>query len=65
MSNRSSLEGEYRVEGSVLDELGLDRQAALEPKLKAALHHKILHLVKAHTSAAEAGFLFLGLLRPE
>ena len=35
-----------RVEGSVLDELGLDRQAALELKLKAALHQKILHLVK-------------------
>jgi hypothetical protein len=25
MSNRRSVEGEYRVEGSVLDELGLDR----------------------------------------
>ena len=46
MSNRRSAEGEYRVEGSVLDELGLDRQAALELKLKAALHQKILHLVK-------------------
>jgi len=30
----------------VLDELGLDRQAALELKLKAALHQKILQLVK-------------------
>jgi predicted XRE-type DNA-binding protein len=29
-----------------LDELGLDRQAALELKLKAALHQRILHLVK-------------------
>jgi predicted XRE-type DNA-binding protein len=28
--------------GSVLDELGLDRQAALELKVKAALHQKIL-----------------------
>jgi len=46
MPNRRSIEGEYRVEGSVLDELGLDRQAALELKLKAALHQKILHLVK-------------------
>ena len=46
MSNRRSVEGEYRVEGSVLDELGLDRQAALELKLKAALHQKILLLVK-------------------
>ena len=46
MSNRRSAEGEYRVEGNVLDELGLDRQAALELKLKAALHQKILQLVK-------------------
>jgi predicted XRE-type DNA-binding protein len=46
MPNRRSIEGEYRVDGSVLDELGLDRQAALELKLKAALHQKILHLVK-------------------
>jgi hypothetical protein len=30
----------------VLDELGLDRQAALGLKLKAALHQKILWLVK-------------------
>jgi hypothetical protein len=30
----------------VLDELGLDRQAALELKLKAALHQKILCLVR-------------------
>jgi len=30
----------------VLDELELDRQAALELKLKAALHQKILQLVK-------------------
>src|SRR5271156_5814936 len=46
MSNRRSVEGEYRVEGSVLDELGLDRQSALELKLKASLHQKILQLVK-------------------
>src|SRR5271170_4295864 len=46
MPNRRSVEGEYRVEGSVLDELGLDRQSALELKLKAALHQKILQLVK-------------------
>jgi hypothetical protein len=44
MPNRRSVEGEYRVEGSVLDEPGLDRQATL--KLKAALHQKILQLVK-------------------
>lgn len=37
---------EHRVVGSVLDELGLDRQAVLELKLKAALHQKILQLVK-------------------
>jgi hypothetical protein len=42
MPNRRSVQGEYRVEGSVLDELGLDRQAVLELKLKAALHQKIL-----------------------
>ncbi len=46
MSNKRSGESEYRVVGSVLDELGLDRQAALELKLKAALHQKILQLVK-------------------
>ena len=41
-----SVEREYGVEPSVLDELGLDRQAALELKLKAALHQGILQLVK-------------------
>ena len=46
MSNRRPVEGEYGVVGSVLDELGLDRQAALELELKAALHQKILQLVK-------------------
>jgi predicted XRE-type DNA-binding protein len=46
MPNRRSVESEYRVAGSVLDELGLDRQAALELKLKAALHQKILQLLK-------------------
>jgi hypothetical protein len=46
MQNRHSVEGEYRVEGSVLDALGLDRQAALELKLKAELHQRILQLVK-------------------
>jgi predicted XRE-type DNA-binding protein len=46
MSNRRSVEGEYRVEGSVLDELGLDRQALLELKLKAALHQRMMQWVK-------------------
>jgi predicted XRE-type DNA-binding protein len=46
MPNKRSGESEYRVAGSVLDELGLDRQAALELKLKAALHQRILQLVK-------------------
>lgn len=46
MPNKRSEGNEYRVLGSVLDELGLDRQAALELKLKAALHQKILQLVK-------------------
>lgn len=46
MPNRRSIEGEHRVTRSVLDELGLDRQATLELKLKAALHQRILHLVK-------------------
>lgn len=45
MPNRRSGKDEYRVVGSVLDELGLDRQAALELKLKASLHQKILQLV--------------------
>jgi len=46
MSRKRSEKNEYRVTGSVLDELGLDRQAALELKLKAALHQNILQLVK-------------------
>lgn len=46
MPSKRSAESEYRVTGSVLDELGLDRQAALELKLKAALHQNILQLVK-------------------
>jgi hypothetical protein len=46
MSNARSVEVECRVEGSVLDELGLDGQAALELKLKVALHQKILLVAK-------------------
>ncbi len=46
MPSKRSEENEHRVTGSVLDELGLDRQAALELKLKAALHQNILQLVK-------------------
>ena len=46
MPKRRSEKSEYRVTGSVLDELGLDRQATLELKLKAALHQNILQLVK-------------------
>jgi predicted XRE-type DNA-binding protein len=46
LPNKRSLEGEYRVTGSVLDELGLDRQSALELKLKASLHQNILELIK-------------------
>jgi predicted XRE-type DNA-binding protein len=46
MPRRRSVEGEYRVSGSVLDELGLDRQGALELKLKASLHQNILQLIK-------------------
>lgn len=46
MPSKRSEENEYSVTGSVLDELGLDRQAALELKLKAALHLNILQLVK-------------------
>lgn len=45
MPSKRSGKDEYRVVGSVLDELGLDRQAALELKLKASLHQKILQLV--------------------
>jgi predicted XRE-type DNA-binding protein len=46
MPSKHSAQDKYRVTGSVLDELGLDRQAALELKLKAALHQRILQLVK-------------------
>jgi predicted XRE-type DNA-binding protein len=35
-----------------LDELGLDRQGALELKLKAALHQKILQLIKRRRYSA-------------
>jgi predicted XRE-type DNA-binding protein len=35
-----------------LDELGLDRQGALELKLKAALHQKILELIKRRRYSA-------------
>jgi phage-related protein/predicted XRE-type DNA-binding protein len=52
MSNKRSARDEYRVRGSVLDELGLDRQGALELKLKAALHQKILQLVKRRRHTA-------------
>jgi predicted XRE-type DNA-binding protein len=46
LPNKRSAEGEYRETGSVLDELGFDRQGTLELKLKAALHQKILQLIK-------------------
>lgn len=52
MSKRRSVESEYRVSGSVLDELGLDRQGALELKLKAALHQRILLLIKRRRYSA-------------
>jgi predicted XRE-type DNA-binding protein len=46
LPNKRSVESEYRVTGSVLDELGLGRQGALELKLKVALHQNILQLIK-------------------
>lgn len=52
MAKRRSVEGEYRVRGSVLHELGLDRQGALELKLKAGLHQKILQLIKRRRYSA-------------
>ncbi len=52
MPNKRSVEGEYRVSGSVLDELGLDRQGALELKLKASLHQRILELIKRRRYSA-------------
>ena len=52
MPKRRSVEGEYRVSGSVLDELGLDRQGALELKLKASLHQNILQLIKRRRYSA-------------
>jgi predicted XRE-type DNA-binding protein len=52
LPNKGSVESEYRVSGSVLDELGLDRQGALELKLKAALHQKILELIKRRKYSA-------------
>ena len=52
MPNKRSVEGEYRVSGSVLDELGLNRQGALELKLKVALHQNILQLIKRRRYSA-------------
>jgi len=52
MPNKRSEENEYRVPGSILDELGLERQAALELKLKVSLHQKILQLVKRRGHSA-------------
>ena len=52
MPNKRSVEGEYRITGSVLDELGLDRQGALELKLKASLHQRILELIKRRRCSA-------------
>ncbi len=46
MPKGRAIKDEHRVSGSVLDELGLDRQGALELKLKASLHQKILELIK-------------------
>ena len=52
MPNKRSVKGEYRVTGSVLDELGLDRQGALELKLKASRHQRILVLIKRRRYSA-------------
>jgi predicted XRE-type DNA-binding protein len=52
LPNKRSVESEYRVSGSVLDELGLNRQGALELKLKVALHQNILQLVKRRRYSA-------------
>lgn len=52
LPNKRSVENEYRISGSVLDELGLDRQSALELKLKAALHQNILELIKRRKYSA-------------
>ncbi len=52
MPNKRSIETEYRVSGSVLDELGLGRQGALELKLKVALHQKILELIRRRRYSA-------------
>jgi len=62
--NKRSEESEYTVSGSVLDELGLDRQAALELKLKAALHQKILQLVKRRGYKARDLERALGIQQP-
>jgi predicted XRE-type DNA-binding protein len=52
LPNKRSIEGEYRISGSVLDELGLNRQGALELKLKVALHQNILQLIKRRRYSA-------------
>jgi len=62
--NKRSEESEYRVSGSVLDELGLDRQAALELKLKAALHQRILQLIKHSGYSARDLERILGIQQP-
>jgi len=52
LPSKRLVESEYRVSASVLDELGFDRQGALELKLKAALHQKILQLIKRRKYSA-------------
>ena len=64
MPNKRAQESEYRVSGSVLDELGLDRQAALELKLKAALHQRILQIVKRRGYKARDLERILGIQQP-
>ncbi len=43
---------DHRTTGNVLDDLGLDRQRALELKLKAKLHQTILLIVKRRRYSA-------------
>jgi predicted XRE-type DNA-binding protein len=52
LPSKRSVENEYKVSGSILDQLGFDRQGALELKLKAALHQNILRLIKRRKYSA-------------
>lgn len=57
MSNRRSVEGEYRVEGSVLDELGFHHFPMHLASAPAAASYQLSAVSKIKGPAARRGFL--------